>query len=213
MNPPITPQAGGTDTPDRVLKKMGGPRKEINPQQLYELAVIQCTEPEIQAVLGISAETFERRRKESKRRLPVFLSKDTEAVYLPFRDILAAGRAVGRMSLRREQWKLAQAGNATMLIWLGKQLLGQRDMIGVAGPDGGAIQVQPVYDELLSRLARIASRIGTPGSNPQIETAGSRSAPLQLEVLGASETTPASGDLAPLAGPNGAGMGKDPDRR
>lgn len=37
------------------------------------------------------------------------------------------GRHKGRLSVRREQFKLLQAGNATMGIWLGKQLLGQRD--------------------------------------------------------------------------------------
>lgn len=31
------------------------------------------------------------------------------------------------MTLRRLQWKAAEGGNATMLIWLGKQLLGQKD--------------------------------------------------------------------------------------
>jgi hypothetical protein len=31
--------------------------------------------------------------------------------------------------LRRLQWKLARAGNATMLIWLGKQWLGQTDKV------------------------------------------------------------------------------------
>lgn len=33
------------------------------------------------------------------------------------------------MSLRRQQIALAEKGNATMLIWLGKQLLGQSDKV------------------------------------------------------------------------------------
>jgi hypothetical protein len=33
----------------------------------------------------------------------------------------------GKTSLRRYQWKLAESGNATMLIWLGKQYLDQAD--------------------------------------------------------------------------------------
>jgi hypothetical protein len=33
--------------------------------------------------------------------------------------------------LRRLQWKGAEAGNPTMLIWLGKQMLGQRDSHGL----------------------------------------------------------------------------------
>lgn len=34
---------------------------------------------------------------------------------------------MGKRSLRRMQWKSAKGGNATMQIWLGKQLLGQTD--------------------------------------------------------------------------------------
>ena len=33
------------------------------------------------------------------------------------------------MSLRRMQFEKAQTGNTTMLIWLGKQMLGQKDKI------------------------------------------------------------------------------------
>jgi hypothetical protein len=34
----------------------------------------------------------------------------------------------GKISLRRAQIKAAEAGNAAMLIWLGKQLLDQKDL-------------------------------------------------------------------------------------
>ena len=37
------------------------------------------------------------------------------------------GKAKGRLSIRRMQLKLLEAGNATMGVWLGKQYLGQRD--------------------------------------------------------------------------------------
>jgi hypothetical protein len=40
-----------------------------------------------------------------------------------------------KASLRRIQWKLAEAGNATMCVWLGKQLLGQRDKFDDAVTD------------------------------------------------------------------------------
>ena len=33
------------------------------------------------------------------------------------------------MSLRRQQFKSAEAGNVTMQIWLGKQYLGQTDKV------------------------------------------------------------------------------------
>jgi hypothetical protein len=40
---------------------------------------------------------------------------------------LAKGREDIKMTLRRAQIKLALSGNATMLIWLGKQLLSQEE--------------------------------------------------------------------------------------
>lgn len=43
--------------------------------------------------------------------------------------VLKKGRADGRSSLRRMQFQTAEKGNPTMQIWLGKQLLGQRDKI------------------------------------------------------------------------------------
>ncbi len=33
------------------------------------------------------------------------------------------------MSLKRKQWEMAMGGNITMLIWLGKQNLGQTDKV------------------------------------------------------------------------------------
>ena len=43
------------------------------------------------------------------------------------RETLETGRHGRRMSLKRAQWKAAQDGNVAMLIWLGKNELGQRE--------------------------------------------------------------------------------------
>jgi len=60
-----------------------------------------------------------------------------------FAEAMERGRAKGRISVRRHQMKLLEAGNATMSVWLGKQLLGQRDVITAehVGGGGGPIQV------------------------------------------------------------------------
>lgn len=52
-----------------------------------------------------------------------------------------------KKSLRRKQIERAESGNATMLIWLGKQLLGQRDV-----PDPVQVEVDEdwVYRTKLS---------------------------------------------------------------
>ena len=44
-----------------------------------------------------------------------------------FKAELTKGRESLKHSLRRAQIKVALGGNATMLIWLGKNLLGQSD--------------------------------------------------------------------------------------
>ena len=56
--------------------------------------------------------------------------------------VITFAKEVGKASLRSAQFKAALAGNATMLIWMGKQLLGQRDKLDheVTGKDGGPIQ-------------------------------------------------------------------------
>jgi hypothetical protein len=44
-----------------------------------------------------------------------------------FSDIVAKGKESGKAKLRDLQLKSAMSGNVTMLIWLGKQYLGQKD--------------------------------------------------------------------------------------
>jgi hypothetical protein len=84
---------------------MPRPRVRIDEEQVEEMAAIGCTVAEIAGIVGCSPRTVERRAA-----APV-----------------ARGRARLNLSLRRRQIEIAMGGNAPMLIWLGKQLLGQRD--------------------------------------------------------------------------------------
>lgn len=84
---------------------MGRPRKVINEEQVVRLAKIHCTYEEIAAVVGCSTDTLKRR----------------------FADRIERGREAGKSSLRRLQFRAARKGNAALLIWLGKQHLGQKD--------------------------------------------------------------------------------------
>jgi len=88
-------------------KKVGRPKIEINEDQLEKLSSILCTMEEMASFFSCSVDTLERN----------------------FADTIKKGKDKGRMSLRRLQFEKAQSGNTTMLIWLGKQLLGQRDKI------------------------------------------------------------------------------------
>jgi hypothetical protein len=98
---------------------MAGKRKKVNEKQLFELARIGCTDKEIAAVMDISDRTV----------------RDN------FSAILIKGREQGKQRLRRLQWKSAEKGNVTMLIWLGKQLLDQKDKNEHTGKDGGAMRM------------------------------------------------------------------------
>jgi hypothetical protein len=87
--------------------KRGRPRKFVDLELVEKLAHIQCTYSEIAATLGISVDTLER-------------NKDFAVTY-------KKGAEGGRKSLRRMQFESAHKGNVTMMIWLGKQYLGQSD--------------------------------------------------------------------------------------
>lgn len=107
--------------------RQGAGRKptKIDLGELEKLCSLQCTDEELGAFFGVSARTIENRRKQPK-----------------FAEVMSRGRAKGKISVRRAQMKLLDSGNATMGVWLGKQLLGQRDVtpIELSGPDGGPVQ-------------------------------------------------------------------------
>jgi len=102
-----------------MSKKKTGPKGPTQPlddndfQKLIAMIRIQCTRDEICEVFGMSDTTLNRRLKERGE-------ENFEALYKKH-------QGEGKASLRRMQWKSAENGNATMLVWLGKQVLGQSD--------------------------------------------------------------------------------------
>lgn len=80
-------------------------KKVVNPEDVYKLAAMGCTTKEI-------ADWFD---------IPYNTCADN------FRDIIQKGKNDLQQSLRMAQIKLALSGNATMLIWLGKNILGQQE--------------------------------------------------------------------------------------
>ena len=67
-------------------------------------------------------------------------------------DAWEAGQLVCKSSLRRKQVELAQAGNVTMLIWLGKNLLGQSDMNTIKGDAANPLQINTDREVLIDKL-------------------------------------------------------------
>lgn len=84
---------------------MARPVKDLDKNQIEQLAMIQCTMGEIAAVMSCSVDTLDRR----------------------YAEVIKQGRQKGAMSLRRMQYERARSGNTAMLIWLGKQYLGQTE--------------------------------------------------------------------------------------
>jgi hypothetical protein len=98
----------------------GRPLRGLDTEQEWvefeKLCHIQCLKEEICAWYGISHDTLESRIKEKY---------DGRT----FTSVWEEKRQGGRISLRRAQWQkaLANGGNVALLIWLGKNLLGQSD--------------------------------------------------------------------------------------
>lgn len=124
-------------------RKPGRPRKNISLRALEKLCELNCTQAELAAFFNVSVKTVEHRMAHDE----------------PFHDAVERGREKGKLSIRREQIKMARAGNATMLIWLGKQLLGQKDKVEHAGPEGKPLELNvSATDVLLSRINALAAR-------------------------------------------------------
>lgn len=86
----------------------------INQSTFESLCAIQCTREEIAGVLNVSDSTLYRWCKETYG--------------TDFDTIFRQKKENGKASLRRNQWKMAEK-NPTMAIFLGKQYLGQKDVI------------------------------------------------------------------------------------
>lgn len=91
----------------------GAPLKDFDWDQFEKLCAIQCTILEICAWFDCDDKT---------------LTKAVMRRYgLAFSEAFARFRKKGKVSLRRKQFQKALEGDATMLIWLGKQYLDQTD--------------------------------------------------------------------------------------
>jgi hypothetical protein len=130
-------------------RKAGRKPVEIDLIELEKLSSLHCTNEELADWFGVSTRTIETRRKRPE-----------------FAEAMQRGRSKGRISVRRAQMKMLDSGNSTMGVWLGKQLLGQRDAITTehVGAGGGPIQVATkpdlsrLTDEELRQLRKLARK-------------------------------------------------------
>ena len=97
---------------------MARPKKyDIDPIQVEKLASYGCTNTEIADYFGCSKD---------------LISKS-------YSTNIAKGKDAGKIRLRKMQWNAADRGSVPMLIWLGKQVLGQTDKQEVT-------EVKPIDD-------------------------------------------------------------------
>ncbi len=88
----------------------GRPKKPIPYEQVEALSRLHPSDEEIAGFCGISRVTLEEWKKDPE-----------------FQACVERGRAHGKLNLRRRQLKKAEDGDGTMLVWLGKNMLGQAD--------------------------------------------------------------------------------------
>ena len=89
-----------------VKEETRGRKKiEVDEDLLFKLAECHCSFKEIAYIMGVSAFTLRNR----------------------FQHVIDRGNAAGKMRLRKAQYRKALEGNPVMLIWLVKNVLGQKD--------------------------------------------------------------------------------------
>lgn len=92
----------------------GRPKIVIDEKLFKKLCGLFCTKEEIAGIFECSEDTIERWCKRTYR--------------MNFADVYKKESAVGKMSLRRNQFKLSEK-SAAMAIFLGKNYLGQKDVV------------------------------------------------------------------------------------
>lgn len=141
--PPTTPNS-------RTGPNVGGrPLHVINWVEFDALCAVQSTLEEIAGFFACDERTIERAVQREKS--------------MGFADYHAQKSRHGKTSLRRKQFQVALGGDKTMLIWLGKQYLAQRDSAQLehVGPAGGPIQTVEVTgtdDERAERTVALLRR-------------------------------------------------------
>lgn len=120
------------------MARTGRPKKIIDKKNFEAMCAYQCTLEEICAFLGVTDKT-----------LNTWCKKEYGET---FSVVFSQKRELGKMSLRRKQWKLADT-SAPMAIFLGKQYLKQKDSVEVQDKES-----LDRLDEILKSVRETASK-------------------------------------------------------
>lgn len=113
-------------TKEGIAIGRGDNKRVIDPAQVELIARSHASFKELAEYFGVKEQTF----------------RDN------FREIVTKARSNTKVRLRQAQIAVALKGNATMLIWLGKQMLGQSDQPGTG------------HDELLPWIDGVDDNLG-----------------------------------------------------
>lgn len=124
------------------------PRKPIDWEIVKGMLFVLATQQEISAYVGVAIETLHTRCKKE--------------LGISFTELSEQKRQETKIQLRKAQLAVAldpkHRSHGTMLIWLGKQYLGQREKQQLMGKNNGPIQVEHaerlMSDEQLERELR-----------------------------------------------------------
>ena len=109
---------------------IGRPRADIKVDEFEKLCAIQCTKQEIADWFRCSEDSVDR-----------FCKRQYGEAFAVVHE---QKKSVGKISLRRRQYQVAEKGNTSMLIWLGKQYLGQRET--------AEVKVEQSIDESIKKM-------------------------------------------------------------
>ena len=119
--------------------KKGRPLLNIKADEVVALAKLGATNIEIAEFFGCSDDTIVNR----------------------FSKNLIQGRAAKKIKLREYQWRAAEAGNVSMLIWLGKVYLGQKEKSEITMK--GGMRVNKEFEDMSTEeLIKEAEKRGIP---------------------------------------------------
>lgn len=121
-----------TDDEKRELAIIDYVPEHIDPAMIQAWAQVDCTLQEICGLLGVSLAWFDDYRN---------ANPEVDAA-------LVRGRASARYGLRNAQMREALAGNSQLLIWMGKQMLGQSDKVQADVKVGISVALEDAVAEL-----------------------------------------------------------------
>lgn len=131
-----------------VKKGPGRPTFEIDVKEFKKLCELHCTLEEMAGWYDVDVNTIEAWCKRTFK--------------LNFSEAFKRYSGKGKISLRRSQWLAAtDKMNVSMLIWLGKQYLGQKDTIEHSGNAESPVQLayaKPSKKQVKEKIDEVISQ-------------------------------------------------------